>query len=103
MKLKSLILVGLLAFAGPTFAQWFPAHVQVTVLPGQVSAQVFNPFFQPVICSGQVFGRVTNGQIFTTFFAEQFMPVGGYRFAFVQTTPYLPFVNGWANISCRNW
>lgn len=103
MKLKTLIVAALMVFAGSAFAQWFPARVQVTVLPGQVAAQVFNPFVQPLICSGQVFGQVTNGQVFTTFFAEQFMPAGGYRFAYVQTTPYLPFVNGWANIHCRYW
>lgn len=103
MKLKTLIVAALMAFAGSAFAQWFPARVQVTVLPGQVAAQVFNPFPQPLICSGQVFGQTVQGQVFTTFFAEQLMPAGGYRFAFVQTTPYLPFVNGWTNIACRYW
>jgi hypothetical protein len=101
MKLKAIILAGLLSFAGSAFAQWFPARYQVTVLPGQVAAQVFNPYFQPIICSGQVFGQVVNGQVFTTYFMEQLLPAGGYRFAYVQTTPYLPFVTGWANLHCR--
>ena len=103
MKLKCIIIVSLLAFAGPTFAQWFPARVQVTVHPGQVAAQVSNPFILPIICSGQVFGQTAQGPVFTTYFAEQFLPVGGYRYAFVQTTPYAPFLTGWANISCRYW
>lgn len=102
MKLKTLIVAALMVFAGSTFAQaWFPARYQVTVLPGQVSAQIVNPYIQPIICSGQVFGQVTTGQVFTTYFVEQFLPAGGYRYAFVQTTPYLPFVTGWANLNCR--
>ncbi len=102
MKLKALILASLLTFAGSSFAQaWFPARYQVTVLPGQVAAQVFNPYLQPIICSGQVFGQVSNGQVFTTYFVEQFLPAGGFRFAYVQTTPYLPFLTGWANLHCR--
>jgi hypothetical protein len=101
MKLKSLLVVGLLTFWVQAFAQWFPARVHVTVLPGQVAAQVFNPYFHPIICSGQVFGQTVNGSVFTTFFTEQLLSVGDYRFAFVQTTPYAPFLHGWTNLYCR--
>lgn len=101
MKLKTLIIAALMVFAGSAFAQWFPARYQVTVLPGQVAAQVVNPYLQPLICSGQVFGQVVNGQVFTTYFVEQFLPAGGHRYAYVQTTPFLPFVSGWANLHCR--
>jgi hypothetical protein len=101
MKLKAFIVLSLLT-ATTAFAQFFPARVEVVVLPGQIAAQVTNPFFQPIICNGQVFGQVTSGAVFTTYFAEQFMPVGSYRFAYVTTTPFLPFVNGWANIHCRH-
>jgi hypothetical protein len=101
MKLKSLVVAALLCMATSAFAQWFPARVYVTVLPGQVTAQVFNPYYEPIICNGQVFGQTAHGPVFNAFFAEQFMPAGDYRMAFVQTTPFSPFVNGWANIHCR--
>jgi hypothetical protein len=101
MKLKSLLAVALFTLTTSAFAQWFPARVQVTVLPGRVTAQVFNPYYEPIICNGQVFGQTVHGPVFNAFFAQQFLPAGGYRFAFVQTTPYSPFVNGWANIQCR--
>lgn len=101
MKVKALVLFLMLAFSTGAFAQWFPATVHVTVLPGQVSAEVYNPYFQPLICNGQVFGRTIQGPVFNAFFAEQLMPVGSYRYAFVHTNAYAPFVSGWANIHCR--
>lgn len=101
MKLRSLIAVALLCLTTSSFAQWFPARVNVVVLPGVVSAEVFNPFFQPLICQGQVFGQTTFGAVFNSYFIEQFLPVGTSRFAFVQTNAFAPFINGWANIFCR--
>lgn len=102
MKLKALILTAVLSsFSSAALAQWFPATVQVTVLPGQVAAQVYNPYPQPVICNGQVFGQTVAGPVFNAYFAEQFMPVGSYRYAFVQTNAFAPFIGGWANIHCR--
>ncbi len=101
MKLKSTIAGALLCLATTAFAQWFSARAQVTILPYQVAAQVFNPFYQPLICSGQVFGQTVYGQVFTTFFAEQVMPIASNRFAYVVTTPAAPFITGWANIHCR--
>lgn len=100
MKLKALVLFSLLV-SGSAFAQWFPARAQVTVFPAQVGVQVFNPYYEPIICNGQVFGQTMQGPVLTAFFAEQVMPAGAYRFAYVNTTPYAPFVNGWANIHCR--
>ena len=101
MKLKSLIVLALLMTGTSAFAQWFPARVDVVVLPGQVAAQVINPYYEPIICNGQVFGQTAQGPVFTTYFSEQFMPAGGFRFAHVHTTPVAPFVRGWANIHCR--
>ena len=102
MKLKSLLVASLMVlFTSSAFAQWFPGIVQVSVLPGQVAFQVTNPHPQPIICNGQVFGRTVYGQVFTTFFAEQFLPIGGFRYAYVNAIPYAPFTNGWANIHCR--
>jgi hypothetical protein len=101
MKLKSFIVAVFIIFSVSAFAQWFPARVHVTVLPGQVAAQVFNPFYEPIICGGQVFGQTALGPVYNTFFIEQFLVTGEFRFAYVQTTPFAPFVNGWANINCR--
>ena len=102
MKLKSLIVAALMTlFTSSAFAQWFPGQVQVQVLPGQVAFQVVNPNFQPIICSGQVFGQTVYGQVFTTFFAEQLLAAGGFRYAYVNAVPWAPFARGWANIHCR--
>lgn len=101
MKLKILLTLAFLTFTASAFAQWFPGRVNVVVLPGQVAAEVMNPYYEPIICNGQVFGQTAQGPVFTTYFAEQFLPVGGFRYAYVQTTPYAPFVRGWANIQCR--
>ncbi len=101
MKLKSLFVAGLFLVTSTAFAQFFPARVHVSVLPGQVSFQVMNPHFNPIICNGQVFGRTIYGQVFTSFFAEQFMRAGEFRYAYVNAIPYAPFTNGWANIHCR--
>ncbi len=102
MKLKVLFIAAVLSlFTSSAFAQFFAGRVNVQVLPLQVSAQVFNPYYEPIICSGQVYGQPAYSPMLTTFFAEQFIPAGGYRFAFVQTMPHNPFVRGWANINCR--
>jgi hypothetical protein len=101
MKLKALILASALTLTSSAFAQYFAANPAVTVLPGQVSVQVYNPYYEPIICNGQVFGQTINGPVFNAFFAEQFMPAGSSRFAVVVTNPYNRFVGGWANIHCR--
>jgi hypothetical protein len=102
MKSKLLIvLFFMISFSFPVKAHWFPAHINVMVLPGQVSAEVYNPFYEPIICNGQVYGQTMYGGTLTVFFIEQFLPMGSNRFAFVQTTPFNPFIGGWANIHCR--
>ena len=101
MKLKSLIIALFLTLTTSAFAQLFPANPVVTVLPGQVAAQVYNPYYEPIICNGQVFGQTARGAVFNAFFVEQLMPAGSYRFATVVTNAYNPFVGGWANINCR--
>lgn len=106
MKLKSLILTAFILASTSAIAQWypggwFPAQARVTVLQGQVAAEVFNPHFAPIICDGQVFGQTFQGQIFTAYFGQQFLPAGGFRYAFVNTTPWAPFVHGWTNVHCR--
>jgi len=99
MKIKAFILLALLT-STTAFAQFFPARVGVTVLPGLVTAQVVNPFFHPIICGGQVFGQLSNGAIVNSFFFEQILGVGDFRFAYVNSN-FLPFVNAWTNINCR--
>jgi hypothetical protein len=102
MKIKSLMVACMLVlFTTSAFAQWFPGRVQVSVLPGQVAFQVMNPHFQPIVCNGQVFGQTIYGQIFSSGFFQQLLPVGGFRFAYVNAIPFAPFARGWANIHCR--
>lgn len=101
MKLRFFLVAFFLMSATSVFAQWFPARVNVVVLQGRVSAEVYNPFYEPIICNGQVFGQTAQGPVYNSFFTEQFLPVGGYRYAIVQTTPFAPFIGGWANIHCR--
>jgi hypothetical protein len=102
VKLKSFLIATLVSlFATSAFAQWFPGRVQVTVLPGQVAFQVMNPYYQPIVCNGQVFGQTFHGQIFTAGFIEQVLPVGDFRYAYVNAVPFAPFARGWANIHCR--
>lgn len=101
MKLKLSFIALLITLNTSAFAQFFVSNPAVTVLPGQVSAQVYNPYYEPIICSGQVFGQTITGPVFNAFFAEQFMPAGSYRYAVVTTNVYNRFVGGWANIRCR--
>ncbi len=101
MKLKALVMTLALTVSASSFAYWFPATVQVSVLPGLVTAQVVNPYYQPIICAGQAFGQTSYGQVFNAYFTEQFMPAGSYRYAYVQTNVYAPFITGWSNIVCR--
>ena len=101
MKLKLFFVTMLITLATSAFAQFFPSNASVTVLPYQVTAQVYNPYYEPIICTGQVFGQTAAGPVFNAFFAEQFMPAGTSRVAFVVTNGFNPFVGGWANINCR--
>ena len=99
--MKAFIIAALLSVSVSSFAQWFPATVRVTSLPGAVTAEVSNPYIQPIICNGQVFGQTVQGPVFNAFFAEQWMPAGSYRYAYVHTNAFAPFIGGWANIYCR--
>lgn len=101
MKLKALIAAFTIVLSTSAFAQWFQPRVNVIALPLQVSAEVINPFAQPIICHGQVFGQTVHGLVYNTFFVEQFLPMGSNRFAFVNTNFTSPFITGWATINCR--
>ena len=101
MKLKLAIVALLITLTSSAFAQYFMANPAITILPGRVSVEVFNPYYEPIICNGQVFGQTVAGPVYNAFFAEQFMPAGSYRYAFVSTNPYNRFIGGWANIRCR--
>lgn len=100
MKLMALITLTL-TLSTSAFAQFFPAKAHVSVLPGQVTAQVSNPYFEPIICSGYVFGQTVQGPVFNTFFSQQLMVAGTYRYAYVVAHPLNPFIGGWTNITCR--
>lgn len=103
--MKAIFFALLLSVSQLSFAQilphYFNGSTQVQILPLRVSVEVFNPYYEPIICSGQVFGHTFYGPTYNAFFLEQLIPVGHYRYAFVQTNNSNPFVNGWANIQCR--
>lgn len=101
MKLKAVLFTAFLTLSTSAFAQFFPARAFVTVLPTQVSVEVYNPYYEPIICNGQVFGITASGHTFSSFFAEQYLPAGGYRYAIVRTNAFNVFVNGWPSIHCR--
>ena len=101
MKLKAGFFALFLLASTSVFAQFFPARAFVTVLPGQVTAEVYNPYYELIICNGQVFGQTAYGAVYNAFFVEQLLPVGGYRYASVNALPLNPFVTGWTQINCR--
>ena len=102
MKFKAVIFAGLFALmTTAAFAQIIPARVNVTVLSGQITAHVINPFPQPIICNGQVFGQTIAGPVLTTFFHEQVILPGSDRIAFVVAHPVNPFISGRADVHCR--
>lgn len=103
MKLRSLLVAAFFALVtSSAFAQWFPAQVRASVLPGQVAFQVVNPTYYPMVCNGQVFGQTIYGHVFSAGFFNQLIVPGGFRYAYVNAVPYAPFSHGWANIVCRH-
>jgi hypothetical protein len=102
MKTKTLfVALTLLIGTSSAFAQFFAARVNMMVLPGQVSAEVYNPFYEPIVCNGLVYGQTALGPVFNAFFTEQIMAPGTFRYAYVMTGPLNPFVGGWSQIHCR--
>ena len=76
------------------------ARVNVVVLSGQISAQVFNPFLRPIVCSGQVYGQTIAGPVLTTYFTNQIIYPGTDRVMLVQALITNPFVGGRADVFC---
>ncbi|MGE3609888.1 MAG: hypothetical protein AB7I27_09915 [Bacteriovoracaceae bacterium] len=103
MNIKSIIFTALLSLSFSAFAQWFPGQANLSIYPGQISVQVYNPYPYPIVCSGTVFGVTYRGVTLNAMFAETVLPVGRFSYANLYTNPYDPFMNGWANISCRYW
>ena len=101
MKLKLLFVTLALFLSTSALAQFFPARMQVFVHPAQVIAQVYNPFHQPIVCNGQLFGQTAGGPVFNTFLFDQVLPPGTVRFAQLMGNPYNPYVGGWGQIYCR--
>jgi hypothetical protein len=87
--------------AVPARAQFFSPNPTIVVLPHVVTAQVYNPYYEPIACQGYAFGRSYWGQVAQSWFAD-IIPPGAYRFATVTANPYNNrFVSGWAQINCR--
>ncbi len=87
-------------FSFKAFA-FFTVNPLVQVRSNLVSAQIYNPFYEAIICEGLAFGRTYSGAVIQARVAD-IIPAGGQRFAYVHTNPYLnPFVQGWAQVQCR--
>ncbi len=98
-RLVATVLLSLVSL--PAFAQYFTANPLMAVRPDVVSAQVYNPYYEPIFCEGYAFGRTSWGNVYQAAFRDV-LPPGAYRFAYVRTNAWgNPFVNGWAQIYCR--
>lgn len=84
-----------------TFAQNFPARAQVFVTPARVYVDIYNPYYEPISCSGQVFGQTMHGQLITSYFFHPRIPAGGVIHHFVYSNVMSPFVTGWSNVFCH--
>ena len=95
-------LVALIAFVISTQAfAVFPINPLVTIRPDAVTAQVYNPYYEPILCEGQATGLTYVRTVHHARIAD-IIPPGGYRYAVVTTNPYTnPFINGWAQVVCR--
>jgi hypothetical protein len=102
MNFKAKFLVGICALMTSLSAlAFFNANPSVTVLPLQITAQVYNPYYEPIACRGQVFGRTAYGQVLTSFFPQQIIPPGQVRFAYIYSNVMNPFTNGYGNVVCN--
>lgn len=83
-------------------AMFFPVNPYVQTLPATVSAQVYNPYYEPMLCQGYVYGTTLRGFTMNAYF-NSVVPAGQYRYAYVYVNnPYLDrFAHGWAQIHCR--
>ena len=79
---------------------FFPINPLIQVRRDVVSAQVYNPHYEPIICEGMAFGQTMYGQVFQARITD-IIPPGNSRFAFVRTNFSNPFVNGWGQVVCR--
>jgi len=101
MKLKMLALVFVLTTASSAFAQFFPARANAVVLPLSVTVEIFNPYYEPISCRGQIIGQTYQGQVFAQPFFDGFIPAGQFRTAAIFTNQFAPFVFGRADIHCQ--
>lgn len=102
-NLRALVIGALLTLAPQAFAQaFFPVNPLLQILPATITAQVSNPYYEPIYCEGVVFGQTLSGQILQGAMA-QVVPPFQYRFVAVAVNnPYLDrFAHGWANVGCR--
>jgi hypothetical protein len=100
--MRRFVVAGLLSFMSlPAFAQYFTANPLLAVRPDVVSAQVYNPYYEPILCEGYAYGFTSWGNTFHAAFRDV-LPPGSYRFAYVRTNAWNnAFVSGSAQIYCR--
>jgi hypothetical protein len=79
----------------------FLVNPLVRVTPGLVSAEVYNPYYEPIFCEGFAQGLTFSRNILQARIADVIAP-GTFRYAYVQTNPVLnPFIDGGAHVVCR--
>ena len=101
-SLLRLAILVTLAHSASAFAWgFFPVNPLVQIRPEVVSAQVYNPYYEPILCVGFAFGQTVRGQVFQARVADIILP-GQHRFAVVHTNAFVnPFGHGWAQVMCR--
>ncbi len=75
------------------------AQAFVEVYPTFVRARVVNNSPFRVLCEGHTYGMFPNGYEAAAWFRDVILP-GDWRFAFVHTNVYAPFVRGRSDIRC---
>lgn len=85
-----------------SFVKTSDAGIRVQTYQGQVSAEVYNQYNRPIICTGRVWGRAYNGAQVSSWMNRVIVQPGAYAYVYVYTdAQYNPFVRGWSDIVCQ--
>ena len=99
MKLKKILMLGLLLAALPAAALAFPVQAYVEVTPFQARGHVMNYYSYPITCAVRVQGLRNDG--FSVWAQNQAVLYPGISvWATAWTSPPFQFVNAWAFADC---
>jgi hypothetical protein len=99
MKKMILSVVAFLAISSQAFA-FFP-QVQYFVNNQVAVARVMNTTFQPMVCSGQAFGRTFQGMVLTSWINNAVIYPNTFTDVYVYSNVYDPMAQAWAQIDCQ--